>query len=238
MIGRILVRMFFGILFCFMFSGLRSQNQLLIKADSLFDQKKYTEALAIYQELYQSDFTSSAILLKMSFIQNASGDYPDALYYMNKYYLKSADRAVISKIEEVAQANNLNGYNYNDISHCTALLNKYRVWIILLLVLLMILLTVGILKKKQKKQKPVGLFIIQIMVAVVFFLIVNPKATVRGIIVSDQTLLKSGPSAGAEPLEIIDKGHRVKVLGKDKIWSRILWDGEEVYVRNRRLKTI
>ena len=54
----------------------------------------------------------------------------------------------------------------------------------------------------------------------------------------DLTLLRSGPSAGAEPIEVVTKGHKVKVVSQSEIWTKVLWNGNEVFVRSNRLKLI
>ena len=238
MIGKIMMRIFLGIMFCFTLGSLSAQNQLLQEADSLFNQQKFTEALSAYQDLYENGYTSSATLLKMAFILDASGDYPEALFYMDIYYQQSADRSVIGKIEEVAQKNELKGYLYDDINYFSALLNKYRFWILGFFAVLMIALFVYSFEKTQSGQKPVSVFILQILVASVFFVVFNLSPSKRGIINSDQTLLRAGPSAGAESFDVIDKGHRVRILNQGEIWTKIIWEGSEVYVRSQRLKTI
>ena len=238
MIGRIMMRIFLGIFFCCVISIVNAQNDRLNEADSLFNEQKFTEALEAYQELYKDGFTSSAVLLKMAFIQDASGNYPEALFYMNKYYQQSADRTVIGKIEEVAEQNELKGYRYDDISYFAALLNKYRIWVMALFVILVIALAVYSLEKVQSGQKPVSAFILQLMVSTLFFIVFNLKPSKQGIITSDQSLLMSGPSAGAESMEVIGRGHRVKILKQDEVWTQILWEGNEAYIRSRRLKTI
>ncbi|MEQ9468563.1 MAG: SH3 domain-containing protein [Ekhidna sp.] len=238
MIYRIKVRLFLGILFFCTMGGLKAQNQLLTHADSLFDQQKYTEAFSKYHQLFAEGKASSSMLLKMAFIQDGLGNYADALYFMNKYYEESADRQVIGKIEEIVKENELSGYDYDDFSYFLALLHKNQLWIMLLLVVLMVALTVYIYKKKQEDQKPMGAFVIQIVLAVMLFSVLNLRPSAQGIIISDNTLLRSGPSAGAEPIEMLTKGHKVKVLDQDEVWARIIWDGKEVFVRNGKLKVI
>ena len=80
MINRIKVRLFLGILFWCAILNLNAQNSLLNTADSLFSQQKYTEALNLYEEIYTSGRASSAMLLKMAFIQDGLNNYADALF--------------------------------------------------------------------------------------------------------------------------------------------------------------
>ncbi len=235
---KILIKLFLGITFCSLFYNLRGQNDLLIHADSLFEQQKYTESFEIYEKLYDSGLTSPAVLLKMTFIQEASENYEEALYYTNKYYTLTADRSVMNKTQELVQKYNLSGYTYDDMFYFSILLNKYKLWGIVFMSFLMIALISYINAKRQKKEKVVSIFIIQLVVSLIFLVTVNFKTSTYGIISSDQTLLRSGPSAGAETVEMIVKGHRVKILSKNDIWSKIIWDDKEVYVRSKQLKII
>ncbi|WP_370089158.1 SH3 domain-containing protein [Ekhidna sp.] len=238
MINRIKVRLFLGILFgCFLCSA-TAQNELLTQGDSLFNQQKYTEAFKNYNQLLSDGKVSTAMLLKMAFIQDGLGNYEHALYFLDLYYQKSADRNVVGKIEELAEANELEGYTYDDINYFFSLLEKYRMHFTLLLTSVMILLLVYVFKKANVGEKPIAAVIIQVFVVAMLFSITNLRSSNHGIITSNGTLLRSGPSAGAEPITLINKGHKVKVLDQTDVWTKILWDGEEVYVRNGKVRVI
>ncbi|MEQ9008054.1 MAG: SH3 domain-containing protein, partial [Ekhidna sp.] len=207
-------------------------------ADSLFNQQKYTEALSLYNQVYAEGQASSAMLLKMAFIEDGLGDYAEALYHLDKYYQLSADRNVVGKIEELAESNELEGYQYNDTHYFLALLGKYRTQLLLLLLVIIGSLLVYIMRKSKSGDKPFAAGIIQIMLTVCLLGLNNVNPPMKGIIVATETLLRSGPSAGAEPIEIIAKGHKVKVLERNDVWTKIEWDGQEVFVRNGKLRVI
>ncbi|MEO9870322.1 SH3 domain-containing protein [Ekhidna sp.] len=238
MIYRIKVRLFLGILFCCQLSALIAQNDVLIKADSLFSLQKYTEAFTEYQQIFNENQTSASMLLKMAFIQDGLGNYTEALFYLDHYYQKSANREVIGKIEELAEENELSGYTYNDVDYFVALHTKYRNSVALALISLIVLFSVYIVIKRKENQTPIAAVVIQGIVILALFAVINFKRSKEGIIVSDQTLLRSGPSAGGEPIDFIEKGHKVKVLSVDQAWAKISWDGREVYVRNSRIRLI
>lgn len=238
MINRIKVRLFLGILFWCAILNLNAQNSLLNSADSLFAQQKYTEALNLYEEIYASGQASSAMLLKMAFIQDGLNNYADALFYLDKYYQLSADRNVVGKIEELAKAKELRGYSYDDTYYFLALLDIYRSQFSLLLLAISTLLLAYIISKAKQGEKPLAAGIIQVMIIAIIFAVNNFDTASRGIIISNNTLLRSGPSAGAEPVELLSKGHKVKVLGQDEVWTKVLWDGQEVYIRKGKLRVI
>ena len=238
MINRIKVRLFQVIFFCCFLSGLMAQNQELKEGDSLFFDQKYTEAYERYEVLLDNNQASASMLLKMAFIQDGLGNYSQALYLLDKYYAISADRMAVGKIEEIAESNDLSGYSYDDIDYFYALLARYQLHIMALLAAVVILLLVYISRKTKNNERPFAAGIIQLMVVSLLLVVVNARPSVNAIIASDNSLLRSGPSAGAEPIEMLSKGHKVRVVDQDEIWTQIVWDGEEVYIRNNKLKII
>ncbi len=230
----IVVFIFFGSFFT------SSANEdLQSQADSLFAQQKYTEAFQVYETIFQSGNFSESMLLKMAFIKDGLGNYVDALYYLDLYYKNSADKSVVDKIEELSNEKNLAGYSYNDSHFFMALLNKYRKQLQLLLVAIAIFLAVYIFKKKQLNEKPITASFFQLVTLGALLLVANNSyENTYGIISENSTLLRNGPSAGAEPVEMVNKGHKVTVLSRSDVWTKINWDGEEVYLRNGKIKII
>ena len=207
-------------------------------ADSLFASQKYTEAFDIYENILDADQASPSMLLKMAFIQDASGNYTDALFYLDLYYRTSADRHAVGKIEEIAEEHQLSGYQYDDTHYFLALFEKYKYQFIILLMSIAVMLLVYVARKSRGGEKSYAALIFQFFTVALLLLAINFQGTKNGIIANDQTLLRSGPSAGAEPLEVISKGHKVTIIERDDIWTKIIWDGDEAYVRNHRIKLI
>ncbi|WP_425390290.1 SH3 domain-containing protein [Ekhidna sp.] len=238
MIDRINVRLFVGILFYVQFLDLSAQNTTLDQGDSLFNQQQYTEAFDVYEEIYSSGQFTSAMLLKMAFIQDGLGNYAEALYFLDKYYAASADRQVIGKIEELVEAHELRGFSYNDTDYFLALLSKYRAQMLLILISISVLLLVYIFRKSKMEEPALAAGVIQIIILLFILGVNNINPTKQGIIIADNTLLRSGPSAGAEPIEILPKGHKLTIIDQDNVWTKVQWDGKEVFIRNARLKII
>ena len=57
----------------------------------------------------------------------------------------------------------------------------------------------------------------------------------RAIINSDNVILMSAPSAGAEPVEIIEKGHLIEIISRHDTWVKILWFDQEVFIKTQKL---
>jgi hypothetical protein len=108
-----------------------SVEEKLPLADSLFNNKKYTEAYAIYNDLLDEGRASSSMLLKMAFIREGLGDYSGALYHLNLNYLKTSSKRVLLKMEDLAKKHNLVGYEYTDYDYFLSFYYKYQLQITL-----------------------------------------------------------------------------------------------------------
>lgn len=238
MIERIKLRLFLVILFLSSFSLLSAQFERLDQADSLFASQKFTEALQAYEGLYSSGFSSASMLLRMAYIHDGLGNYPDALYYLDQYYLISADRLTVGKISELSENKDLKGYSYSDLDYFQALLQKNRLLLITLLGGISALLLVVIYRMTLAGQKPMVPAFLQIVALLLMLVLVNFSVPSNGVIIYDGSLFRSGPSAGAEAMDIIQKGHKVQVLERGPVWTKIEWEGREGYIRNSRIRVI
>ncbi len=235
---RIFTRFIVIVFFLIPFGKCFAADDRLSVADSLFEKQKFTEAKEVYESYFQKQLATPAMLLKMAYIEDATGSYEQALFYLHLYYKKSGDRLAVGKIEELAKANDLSGYSYNDFDYFEAIYANYKIQILFSFFAIVLLLFAYLLKKLRNGEKPVAAFMIQLVFMVFLLILVNFKTTQRAIIVKDYSLLKSGPSAGAPSLELVSKGHQVTVLEQAEVWSKIRWVGKEVYIRSSRIKLI
>lgn len=219
--------------------GSISDQVTLNQADSLFEKKKYTEALQRYLSLYEAEKSSPAMMLRMAYIHEGLGKDVEAIYYLHQYYTQTADRAVLSKITELAEANDLSGYEYSDAEYLFNLLDRYRISILLALVAVMILSVVLIRRAKRHSGALIPPFVLQIVSLILLFIFTNRLfETNQGIISSQHTLLMNGPSAGATPLQALGKGNKVRVLDVDAVWTKVQWHDQVGFVRNNRILPI
>jgi hypothetical protein len=237
-------KIFLALLAFFFFSSSNAQNQpvdnqTLAKADSLFANKRYTEALENYEVLYATKQTSPAMLLRMAFIHEGLDQVVESMYYLNQYYQISADRDAIRKITELAEANELRGYQYSDGDYIINLLNRYQQWVIALLASLLLLTAIILWKRKAANASILPPMVFQTICAVALLVFINGILdTEEGIIRSSNTVLMNGPGAGAEPITVLGAGHKVTVLKQEEVWTKIAWNETIGYVRNHRIMPI
>lgn len=211
----------------------------LSTADSLFAEQKYTEAISLYEDLFQQDQASLSMLLKMAYIKEGLGDYVNALYFLNLYYEESGNKKVLDKVQELADKHELTGYGFSDIDFFLNILNKYQVHFLLGLVALS-LAFFFYLVFKIRRSEPIGVIIFfQALTFALIFLVINDVFLYeKGIVQQDNTLLMTAPSAAAIPLQVIEKGHRVRVLEEQAVWLKIQWEDQEAYMRKARIRLI
>src|SRR5690606_3668756 len=219
--------------------GAMSQDNenLLQKADSLFDQNLYTQSLTIYNQLYEErNSYTPQMLLKMAYILEGLGNHSKALYYLNIYYDKTLDKAVLAKMEELASQHKLSGYQLTDTDLLLSYYYKYLpIFVFLGLALCMgLCLVVVFNKKKGKKILFPGIALLLALLLIAYMNNIERKHK-SGIVSNSATYLYTGPSSASGVLDVIEAGHKVSIIGKEDIWIRILWDGTPAYVRKNHL---
>ncbi|MFY0605134.1 MAG: hypothetical protein JXR10_00365 [Cyclobacteriaceae bacterium] len=216
-----------------------AQNAELSTADSLFNVKKYTEAFEKYEQIYDQGQASSAMLTRMAFIQEGLGNYADALYYLSLYYYETSDKAALLKMRDLAEEHNLNGYEYSDTKFIVNTVRQYQLEIFLVLIAFSIFLFAYGYSKYRKQEKPlISLGVQVITLALIGLLSNNVFLEKSAVITSDQALLMTGPSAGAEPVDYLDRGNKVKLIKSDPLWSQIQWGEDIVFVRTKNIKSL
>ena len=219
----------------------KNPSEVLKSADSLFKEKKYTEALSVYQNVFDMGVESPSMLLKMAFITEALNNHASALYYLNHYYLKTTDRSALAKMEEVANKHHLMGYDSSDKDLFLTWYYRYYdqlVWSVLGIVFLLFLIIIrDTFIKKEKVPYTKGIVMI-FFTASLFYLVNFGLSYNKGIIVNPATYIMNGPGAGSGVMDISDNGHRVSILGKEDVWLKIEWKKDVGYIKKRSIRPL
>lgn len=219
--------------------GFCETKNTVAHADSLFDSKKYTEAFETYQSIYSEGLASPAMLAKMAFIKEGLGNYTEALFYLDHYYKKTSNKKVLQKMYELADQNDLSGYEFSDYKFFVNNINKHNLYIILTLLFLTAAVVSIMYGKRVRGSRAAPWAVLQLLIIIPALLILNSYFSEKeAIIMKDQTVLMEGPSAGSEPLDLLDKGHKVKVLEIEPVWSKIQIGETKAYVRSNRIKNL
>jgi hypothetical protein len=214
-----------------------TDNPLLQRADSLFQQKRYTQSFEIYNSLFESQRYSPAMLLKMAYVQEGLNRISQSAYYLNLYYLATQDESAIVKLEELADKYRLEGYTPSQFDKFMSIYNQYRNLITLCLISVFIFLMILISVMRLRFQtKPYAVWGALTILSVIFLVHLNfSEGYSKAIIANNNTYLMNGPSAGASVISIVRDGHRVQVLGKNDVWLKVQWGEGVAYIKESSL---
>jgi hypothetical protein len=208
----------------------------LSRGDSLFAKKQYTQSFELYQGLLQSDRYSPAMLLKMAYIQEGLGSISLSLYYLNLYYLASGDEQALTKMEELAEKNKLQGYENTETARIFFLIKKYNYYFSAALAALVVML-VALQYKRKRNESSTKAYAIPIALVIVLLAIqVNISyESPTAIVTNSNTYLMSGPSAGANVVSLIKEGHKLKIKDKKDVWLKVEWLEKDVYIKEQQV---
>jgi len=214
---------------------------MLQLADSLFNQRKYTQSFEIYFNYFEKEGKASpAMLLKMAYIQEGANNYTDALYYLNIYYDMTFNKRALRKMEELADKNGLQGYKISDIEFFRNILNQNLLYIVSgFAVLAWLIFSYMVHKKRKYRSRPSFSAFAIVFILLLLVLVANfNRFDDRGLLIGKDNFLMDGPSPGSKLVDVVKNGHRVRILGKKGLWYKIKWEDKEVFVRDKDIRVI
>lgn len=219
----------------------QAQEKALAEADSLFRYRKYAEAFDKYAQIWEKEKQyTPAMLLKMAFVKEDREEYPEALLYLNQYYLRNPDPRVWQKIGELAEKYKLQGYQSNDLEYLVILYQKNQVIFNLLFLSIFLLGLANLLWRWWRGKDILYRVIVFNVLTIAYIWLFNYGMRYqKGIVRTDRVLLMNAPSAGAKLLSTSEKGNCMAILGEKDIWYKVrFWHREEWtegYVRKNNL---
>ena len=227
----------------FSYAPAKSQEleESLSIADSLFSARQYTQALQIYEAIFvTAEMQTPAMLLKMAYIHEGLNKVPDALYYLNLYYLQTNDESTLQKMNDLATKNNLSGDDYGGYEVMVRYYHIFYEEIIMIIGVVVVLLLAWLgyarFVRKQFSTKPaIGVIM---ACGLLFYLINFGQKSNLGIIENSNCYLMSGPSSSSDVIDIVSAGHRVKIIDHNDVWLKIKWDGKTDYTKEKNIKRI
>jgi uncharacterized protein YgiM (DUF1202 family) len=226
----------FVLILTFHTASTQAQSFSLQKADSLFQLKRYTQSLELYQYIFDHQHYTPAMLLKMAFIEEGLNHVAKAIYYLNLHYLATRDQSTLIKIEELASKHKLEGHTRDEGDRILSLYQQYHLQITLAIASSSFLLFSLLVFLKRKKMKPVGTFVLLILNLLILVSHINlGEIQSNAIIAQSNTYIMTGPSAGSSVITTAREGHQVKVLGQEDVWTKIRWNNKIAYVKHEKL---
>lgn len=204
------------------------------RADSLFAIGDQLNAVRLYETALAEGHTATdPMLLKLASAYERQNDVPRQLYYLDVYFERHPDDAVLRQMNDIARANNLSGYETDDLNYFYLFYRKYGIYFLLfLLIPAGYVFSVLMLKRLRKEDVPRRQKWIVFVYLLLLLIFTNlPEGVESGITSQDRVLLRTDPSAAAPIVEVIGRGHKVNILGTKDIYLRVLWHNELYFIR-------
>ncbi len=226
-----------SLFFCFMSVTTLAQTAVtdsLRRADSLFAAGDQANAARLYETALAEGHTATdPMLLKLASAHEQQNDVPRQLYYLGVYFERHPDDAVLRRMNDIARANNLSGYETDDLNYFYLFYRKYGIYFLLfLLIPAGYVFSVLMLKRVKNEEIPGRQKWIVFAYLLLLLIFTNlPEGVQSGITSQDRVLLRTDPSAAAPAAEVIGRGHKVNILGTEDIYLRVLWHNELYFIR-------
>lgn len=231
---RFTLSLFFGLACCDTTLAQTAVTDSIRRADSLFALSDQMNAARLYEKiLTQGHIATDPMLLKLARAYEQQNDVPRQLYYLEVYFDRHPDDAILRRMNDIARANNLSGYETDDLNYFYLFYRKYGVYFLLFLLIPAGYVFIVLLLKRIRKEEIPGrqkwIVFVYLLLLLVFTNL--PEGVQSGITSQDRVLLRTDPSAAAAVAEVIGRGHKVNILGTKDIYLRVLWHNELYFIR-------
>ena len=203
-------------------------------ADSLFAAGDQAHAAQLYERALVGGHTATDLmLLKLASAYEQQNDVPRLLYYLDVYFDRHPDDAVLRRMSDIARANNLSGYETDDLNYFYLFYRKYGNYFLLFLLIPAIyvftLLVLKVIRKEAIPGRQKWVIFLYLLLLLVFANL--PAGFKSGITSRDRVLLRTDPSAAAPVVEVVGRGHKVNILGTKDIYLRVFWHNQFYFIR-------
>ncbi|GAB3762349.1 hypothetical protein [Spirosoma pomorum] len=223
------------------FQSRATSPTLVSQADSLFATGDQAHAAQLYEKVLDAGYeATNTMLLKLASAYEQQDNIPRLLYFLQVYFDHQPDDAVLHKMNEIARANNLDGYETDDLNYFFLFYRKYGIYILIFLLLPAgYVFTVLILKGLRRQPAPLRQKWVLFIYLLVLLAFVNlPDSVQSGITNNNRVMIRTAPSAAAPVVDVIGQGHKVNILGSRDIYLRVLWHNKLYFIRRDNIWVI
>jgi hypothetical protein len=221
----------------------KSTESELFTADSLYKNQQYSEAIKIYNNLFEAQIYTPNMLLKMARVMEGQEKLGLTIFYLEKYYELTQEQDVLNHIEKLSAENTLNGFSYDPSYFMNEYYKLYRYHALLIILLLVVgfLIKELVTKKSTKKNyqpKKSGFAVLLFFLLLSSIILNNFEGYQYGITINNPTYSMKGPSAGSDVHESLDKATKVSISEEVDMWTKALLNDKEIYIRTDHLKKL
>ena len=205
---------------------------LLTQADVAFDRSRFDVAASLYDSLLADQRTvTPRMLQRQAYMAENKGAIPQTLYYLSLLYSLTQDDLVRLRIEALARQYQLEGYDYDEWDLFRQALRNYAPYILGVFAAIVGIL-VFILFRRRRRGRPLRLLPLTILLllgAAALLLNLNVRYG-KAIVLEQDLILMSEPSAAGKPGTLVKAGSRLTVIGQEDAWLHVMHNGQPGYV--------
>lgn len=232
-----------------------AQNeQLFDKANSLYNNEKYTEAIQVYDQILNTKQHSASLYFNKANAHYKLNQIAESIYYYEKALqldpsnkdiktnLGFANNMRIDKIDSIPTT----GFSKMFSSFVNML--SYDTWAMLAIVFMLIYVVAFVryilVKFTGKKRmffviSSVALFFSVLAVTFAYKQEANVKNTIWAIVFAEETSVKMEPKFTSEEAFLLHEGTKVKVVESFEGWTKIrLSNGSEGWIVDKTIKKL
>jgi hypothetical protein len=216
------------------YSAMAAPADPVRRADSLFASGRSLEAAGLYETALTTGHATDAMLLKLAYVNEQQNDVPRLLYYLQVYQDRHPDSAVLRKMNDIARVNGLSGYETDDLNYFLLFYKQFGLYVVLLLLLPALYVFAVMVQKVLRRDTttpPARKWVLLLYLLALLTFVNLPEGYQSGIVSHDRVLLREQPSAAAPVIDVIGRGHKVNILGRQDIYLRVLWNNRLYYLR-------
>jgi hypothetical protein len=216
-----------------------AQRFILPQADSLFLIGQYQPSAKLYEkylnQIGTTAYVPTVVYYKLAYAAEQRNDYARALYYLSVIYGRSPRQSVLNQLSEIAAAQQLSGYESDDLGFVIIFFRRYALYFILFLLIVGIYAYGVLIYKKSQGQyiRQRHKWIVSLYLTGLLLLLHLPEAYQIAIVNQEKAYLRQAPSSAAPVQSIILKGNKVNVLSSQDEWLRIWWNKQVFFIRKR-----
>jgi len=216
----------------------QSLEKELVKADSLYEKKQYISAIKIYEKIYNEGNSSPAMLLKLARIEEGIGNLGQSMFYLEKYHQFTKDEKVIDYLKKTVESKKAIGFNYGLTYEADLLYKEWKIHFQLLFSIIIIFGLGMIIKHRNSLQKKKNYFAMIIIPILFVASLNNYNGKSEAIVIRSPSYLLEGPSSGANLVEQVSVPAKVQVKDQIDVWSKVIIEEKEAYIKTSRIKKL
>ena len=237
-INRIVISLILAVAGCFISQNSVAQqaDELLIKANSLYNESAYDSAAVLYEKILDEGYSSASLYYNLGNTYYKMGNYPMAILNYEKslkldpnnndtkHNVDIARKFISDKIEPVPEL--FIKTWWNNLSNMFTL-NTWAIVSIVSLGCMLLCIFVYIIARTRAARK--SMFFISLLLLIitsaVFGISINKyryiNSSNEGIIITPTITVKSSPSSSSVDLFVLHEGSKVKILDNTDSWDKI-----------------